>query len=69
MTTISFENRVAIITGAGGGLGRSYALEIARRGGAVLVNDLGGSVTGEGASPSMADGVVAEIKAAGGRAI
>lgn len=70
MTQISFENRVAIITGAGGGLGRTYALEIAMRGGAVVVNDLGGDVAGTGAgSASMADAVVAEIKAAGGKAI
>jgi len=69
MTSISFDDRVVIVTGAGGGLGRTYALEIARRGGAVVVNDLGGSVTGEGASAEMADQVVAEIEAAGGRAI
>ncbi len=69
MTVISFENRVAIITGAGGGLGRAYALEIAGRGGAVIVNDLGGSIRGEGASHTAADGVVAEIVAAGGRAV
>lgn len=69
MTDISFDDRVVIVTGAGGGLGRTYALEIARRGGAVVVNDLGGSVTGEGASAEMADQVVAEIEAAGGRAI
>src|ERR1022692_2703287 len=69
MTTISFQGRVAIVTGAGGGLGRSYALDIAKRGGAVVVNDLGGSVKGPGGSSEMADRVVAEIKAAGGRAI
>ncbi|HET8710608.1 MAG TPA: SDR family NAD(P)-dependent oxidoreductase [Spongiibacteraceae bacterium] len=69
MSQISFKDRVAIITGAGGGLGRTYALDIARRGGAVVVNDLGGSVQGPGDSSDMADRVVAEIKAAGGRAI
>ena len=69
MSEISFENQVAIVTGAGGGLGRTYALDIARRGGAVVVNDLGGDVSGGSSSVSMADQVVAEIKAAGGRAI
>lgn len=77
MNEISFNGRVAIVTGAGGGLGRTYALEIARRGGAVVVNDLGGCVegttagdmaAGSGADASMADAVVAEITAAGGRA-
>jgi len=66
---IRFDGRVAVITGAGNGLGRDYALEIARRGGAVLVNDLGGSSSGEGASHSAADAVVDEIRAAGGRAV
>ena len=69
MNPLSFENRVVIVTGAGGGLGRAYALDIAKRGGAVVVNDLGGSVKGEGASTSMADAVVAEIREAGGKAI
>jgi NAD(P)-dependent dehydrogenase (short-subunit alcohol dehydrogenase family) len=66
---ITFENRVVIVTGAGGGLGRCYALDIARRGGAVVVNDLGGSVEGTGGSSEMANQVVAEIRALGGRAI
>jgi NAD(P)-dependent dehydrogenase (short-subunit alcohol dehydrogenase family) len=65
---ISFEGRVAIVTGAGGGLGRAYALELARRGAAVLVNDLGGSRDGTGQSDAAAK-VVEEIRAAGGRAV
>ena len=69
MSDISFKDQVVIVTGAGGGLGRTYALDIARRGGAVVVNDLGGSVRGPGGSSEMADRVVAEIKAAGGRAL
>ena len=65
----SFNNRVAIVTGAGGGLGRAYALELARRGAKVVVNDLGGSVHGEGGGSSMADTVVDEIVDAGGTAV
>ncbi len=64
-----FDGRVAIVTGAGGGLGRAHALLLASRGAAVVVNDLGGSLHGEGASAAPADKVVAEIKAAGGEAI
>jgi NAD(P)-dependent dehydrogenase (short-subunit alcohol dehydrogenase family) len=63
-----FEGKVAVITGAGGGLGRSHALELARRGAKVVVNDLGGNVDGTGAGDA-ADRVVAEIRAAGGTAI
>ena len=69
MTEVSYEGRVVIVTGAGGGLGREYALEIARRGGAVVVNDNGGDYRGDNPGPDMADSVVAEIVAAGGKAI
>jgi NAD(P)-dependent dehydrogenase (short-subunit alcohol dehydrogenase family) len=68
MSEISFEDRVAIITGAGGGLGKTYALEFARRGASVVVNDLGGSADGTGASKA-ADEVVKEITEAGGKAV
>ena len=67
--SIRFDERVAIVTGAGGGLGRCYALELARRGAKVVVNDLGGALDGTSGSPSIAQAVVDEIKAAGGEAV
>jgi len=69
MADIRFEGRTAIVTGAGRGLGRAYALELARRGAAVVVNDLGGTVEGTDADTAPADAVVAEIVAAGGQAV
>jgi NAD(P)-dependent dehydrogenase (short-subunit alcohol dehydrogenase family) len=67
--SIDFKGRVAIVTGAGGGLGRQHALALAARGAKVLVNDLGGARDGSGGSVSAAQAVVDEIKAAGGEAI
>lgn len=66
---IDFAGQVAIVTGAGRGLGRLYALELARRGAAVVVNDVGGTMHGHGADPSIADQVVEEIQRAGGVAV
>ncbi|MCY4657877.1 MAG: SDR family NAD(P)-dependent oxidoreductase, partial [Gammaproteobacteria bacterium] len=63
-----FEGKVAVVTGAGGGIGRSHAIEFAKRGAKVVVNDLGGSVSGTG-SGDMADQVVAEIREMGGEAV
>jgi len=65
---ITFEDQVVIVTGAGRGLGRLYALELAHRGASVVVNDIGGTMHGDGADPRIADEVVAEIEAAGGTA-
>ena len=69
MSDITFDQRVAIVTGAGGGLGRSYALELARRGARVVVNDLGGAIDGTGGDRRPADLVVDEITRRGGEAV
>jgi len=69
MAQVELGGRVAIVTGAGGGLGRSHALALAARGAKVVVNDLGGSRDGSGAGSEMADAVVAEIVASGGEAV
>src|SRR3954463_5181890 len=69
MADLGFDGRVAIITGAGGGLGRSHALELAKRGALIVVNARGGSVDGQGGSHTAAQKVVDEIKAAGGEAV
>jgi len=65
----NLDNKVAIVTGAGGGLGRAHALLLAREGASVVVNDLGGARDGTGSGQSMADTVVEEIIAAGGKAV
>jgi NAD(P)-dependent dehydrogenase (short-subunit alcohol dehydrogenase family) len=69
MERIDFAGRVAVVTGAGGALGSAFCKELAARGAAVVVNDLGGSPTGEGGSRSYADRVVDEIRAVGGKAV
>merc|ERR1719296_333335 len=69
MKQLRFDGRVAVVTGAGNGLGKAYALELARRGAQVVVNDLGGSLKGQGGSAAPADQVVEEIIAAGGQAV
>lgn len=66
---LRFDGKVVIVTGAGGGLGREYALEFGKRGASVVVNDLGGGRAGEGRGARMADEVVAEIKKSGGKAV
>ena len=67
--TISFKDKVAIVTGAGGGLGRAHALLLAKLGAKVVINDLGGSLDGSGGNSQASEKVVAEITAAGGEAI
>lgn len=69
MSEIRFDDRVAVITGAGGGLGKTYALDFAKRGAKVVVNDLGGAQDGSGGGSSMADACVKEIEEAGGTAV
>ncbi len=69
MTNIRFDGRVAIVTGAGGGLGRSHALELARRGAKVVINDLGAAMDGSGGNSAAAEAVVQEIEAMGGEAM
>jgi NAD(P)-dependent dehydrogenase (short-subunit alcohol dehydrogenase family) len=69
MADIRFDGRAAVITGAGGGLGKTYALALAARGAQVVVNDLGGSTDGSGSGSSMADATVKEINEAGGQAV
>ena len=69
MSNIDLDGRVAVVTGAGGGLGREHALLLAKRGAKVVVNDLGGNRAGEGSDEEMADRVVAEIEEAGGEAV
>src|SRR2546423_339652 len=66
---IDFTGQVVVVTGAGRGLGRLYALELARRGASVIVNDIGGAMDGTGADRRVADDVVTEIEAAGGVAV
>lgn len=69
MSTLTFDGDVIIVTGAGGGMGRCHALELARRGARVVVNDLGGHPFGGGGDPGLAEVVVEEIRAAGGEAV
>ena len=69
MTDLGFDGKVAIITGAGGGLGKQHALMMAKRGALIVVNDLGGAVDGTGSDKGAAQLVVDEIQAAGGEAV
>ena len=69
MNDLRYDDRVAVITGAGRGLGRAYALMLAARGAKIVVNDTGGTLTGDGADPTPAQRVAGEIEAAGGVAV
>ncbi|GAG36344.1 unnamed protein product, partial [marine sediment metagenome] len=69
MAEVRFDGRVAIVTGAGGGLGRTHALLLASRGAKVVVNDLGGAFDGTGKGTTMAEKVAEEIRSAGGEAV
>src|SRR6187549_2361943 len=69
MSTLSFDGDVIVVTGAGGGMGRTHALELARRGARVVVNDLGGHPFGGGEDTGLAEAVVQEILAEGGEAV
>ena len=69
MSGINFENKTVVVTGAGNGLGKAYSLEFANRGANVVVNDIGGSVTGDGSEHAPADVVVEEINSSGGSAV
>ena len=69
MNDINFENKTVVVTGAGHGLGKAYAMEFAKRGANVVVNDIGGSVDGAGSENAPADIVVEEIKSNGGSAV
>jgi NAD(P)-dependent dehydrogenase (short-subunit alcohol dehydrogenase family) len=69
MTDLRFDGQVAVVTGAGGGLGRSHAMLLASRGAKVVVNDIGGSVTGEGSDSGPAETVAREIRDAGGESV
>ena len=69
MSDIRFDGKVAIVTGAGGGLGRCHALELARRGAKLVINDLGASMDGSGGNSAAAEAVVKEIEAMGGEAM